>query len=51
LKKTIDNRFARILKQIPEMKYVVKNNFLSAELQKRFNKLTDVRAKVLESNG
>jgi hypothetical protein len=35
---------------MPEMKDIVKNSFLSAELQKRFYKLMDGRAKVLESH-
>lgn len=48
--KAIENSFARLLKHIPKMKDVVKDSFLSAELQKRFNKLIDERAKVLRPN-
>lgn len=46
--RAIDNSFSRLLKHIPDMKDVVQNSFLSAELQKRFNQLIDERAKVLE---
>ena len=49
--KAIDNSFSRLLKPIPEMKDVVKNSFLSVELQKRFYKLLDERAKVLGCHG
>lgn len=45
--KAIENSFSRLLRHIPEMKEVVKNSFLSTELQKRFHKLLDERAKVL----
>ena len=45
--KAIDNSFSRLLKRIPEMKDVVKNSFLSAELKKNFIKLIDQRAKIL----
>lgn len=41
--KAIDNSFLRLSKHIPEMKAVVKNSFLSAELQKRYCKLIDER--------
>ncbi len=49
--KAIDNSFLRLLKHIPEMKDVIKNSFLSAELQKRYNELLDNRAKALALKG
>lgn len=48
--KAVNNSFARLLKHIPKMKDVVKNSFLSAELQKCFNEVIDERAKVLKPN-
>ena len=46
--KAIDNCFSRLLKQTSEMKEVIKNSFLSPELQKRFNTLIDERVKALQ---
>lgn len=46
--KAIDNCFSRLLKQTSKMKEVIKNSFLSPELQKRFNTLIDERAKTLQ---
>lgn len=46
--KAIDNCFSRLLKQTSEMKEVIKNSFLSPELQKCFNTLIDERAKALQ---